>query len=231
VCPVCTMHQRSPDQCGSFSADDILQLKKTLKQMEHKLLQHQSHPHSAPAPKRMRSTSVDSECSDDAPYTDHTQDLLSWRGLKRVCRKNLCGVDSNLLVAVPKPLYTETSLSRRSEFTIEFLMEELVRLSSVPSSAVENCVCKVGHSFSLSSNVADCLRAIQEAQSTGRLTAETPPLYANITDQASAVYVSIPSPDLGSANSPLKVVLSCEHMIHKDKVACGCSDYFLIGGE
>jgi hypothetical protein len=236
------MHQRSPDHCGSFTADDILQLKKTLKQMEQNLMHHQSLPQissvATTAPKRVRSNSMDSECSDVVSYTDHTNDLLSWRGLKRVCRKNSCGVDSNLLVSIPRSLYTHTNLSRRSEFTIEFLMEELVRLSSAPSSAIENCVCKVGHAFSLSLNVTSCLNAIHEAHSTGRAPTETPPsLYANITDQASAVYVSVPAPNPSSdlanvvSSGSLKVVVGCEHMIHKEKVASGCTDYFLVGGD
>lgn len=220
------MHQRSPEHCGSFTSEDISQLKKSLKKMEQ-----QYHRQTVPlgsSPRKVRSSSVDSECSDNV-YTDHTEDLLSWRHLKRMCRKHLCGVDSNLLVAIPKALFAEKNFAQHSEFTIEFLMEELVRLSSVPTSVIENCVCKVGHAFSLSSNVLSCLNAIQEYHEKG-IASNTPLcLFANITDQASGVYTSLPLAGEQSGYN-LKVVLGCEHMIHRDKVANGCSDYFLIGG-
>lgn len=222
------MHQRSPEHCGSFTPDEISQLKKTLKKMEQQYHRRSISTTDTP-PRKIRSQSIDSECSDNM-YTDHTEDLLSWRHLKRVCRKHLCGVDSNLLVAIPKALFTQKNFAQHSEFTIEFLMEELVRLSSVPTSVIENCVCKVGHAFSLSSNVETCLNAVQEYHEKGITPDENLSLFANITDQASGVYTSfsLSQGDLSSSN--IKVVLGCEHMIHKDKVKSGCSDYFLIGG-
>jgi hypothetical protein len=237
ICPVCIMHQRSIPQCGSFTSDEILSLKKTLKHLEYHHNPATPTPASdldlGPAPhskSRTRSRSVDSECS-ETQNPDHSGDLLTWRHMKLTCHKHLCGVDSNLLVTIPQALYVQKNFDQHSEFTIEFLMEELVRLTSVPSSTLENCVCKVGHAISLSSNFDKCVKSIQDYYSNGTVPKEDSlSLFASINDQASGVFVSLPSTHPTEANTSIKVVLGCEHVMHKKRESPGCSDYFLVGG-
>lgn len=226
------MHQRSAHQCGSFTSDEILSLKKTLKHLEHR-----NHNHIAPASGdldstsnlRKKSCSMDSECSEPL-CTDHSRNLLTWRHMKLTCHKHLCGVDSNLLVTIPKSLEMQRNFNQHSEFTIEFLMEELVRLNSVPSSALENCVCKVGHAVSLSTNFDNCVKAIQEYYINGTVPKESLSLFANINDQASGVCVSLPHEE-STSHTSTKVVLGCEHVMYGKKESNGCSNYFLVGGQ
>ena len=231
------MHQRPVEHCGSFNSDDIHQLKKSFKRFENQKLQvnneeeKQEHQPVSP-PRRNRSNSLGSDGQSETSeiQCENINKIPSWKNFKRVCRKHLCGVDCNLLVAIPKSLDCRRTEAEQSEYTVEFLMEELVRLSSVPSATIENCVCKVARGYTLSENLTELLALIHSYHLTGKMINEPKILYANISDEASGVLTTIPFDNSEfSTHMNLKVVLGCEHMMYQPCLS-GCSDFFLIGG-
>lgn len=247
MCPVCSMHQRAPDNCGIFTERDITKLQHDLNDIVSQTSCAQST-----TPQRQRATSTSSVMSD---LTNHAEDqhksedqqMLSWRQLRARCSKNGCNVSADLLVRVPPVLLGRKSVSERSEQTIAFLLEEIVRLSAVPSTNIEPCICKIAICYTLTSNV-EVFKENMAKRTTTNLTCGASPiedmitqsdrivaacdvkeirkeLFTKIGDQrSSGVLASIPAKEPGDKTC---VVITCEHFMtdfETMKHAPGCPE-------
>ena len=124
ICPICLMEERRLD-CGKFSREDLSEISSDLitisKGKERYLRTH------------AKDSTIDS--------------TFEWaKSCQRRCPRQGCIVSPEYLVTIPLNLYESNIVSPldQAQSTISFLMEEIVRLSSMPSSTIVNSVCKVG---------------------------------------------------------------------------------------
>ena len=209
LCPVCTMHQRAEEQCGIFTAREIQRLREDLRNLEVT-----AGVGGGATPRRKRAVSVGSDgMSDISMCMD--EPLMSWRHLRARCSANGCNVSADLLTRIPPELMTKRGIVERSEQTIAFLMEEIVRLSAVPSASVKHCICKVGIGYTLTSNVDQFKEDLRSGRMFGPNASGdggSRHLYTKIcTVRASGVLISEPSADAAAMQIP--VVISCEHFM------------------
>lgn len=125
VCPGCSMKERTLNNCGEFSLVEIADLDNELNEISRRKLNHNSSS----------SQSVSFE----------------WmKRCRRRCSRHTCLVNPEHLTVIPSILYDDTAIRtdlEKSEATINFLMEEVIRLSSKPTVEIMNSVCKVGVGF------------------------------------------------------------------------------------
>lgn len=221
VCPTCSIKERSFKNCGEFSPEDILTLNEELSEISRKKAAH-------------------------IPSTSTSQiDSFEWTArCRRRCSRHACSVDPEHLTVIPTNLI-EDSLHRtdldRAQSTINFLQEEIIRLSSKPTAAIMNSVCKVGVGFCMKKYLEEARQSI-----------------ANGSGEVSGLNLAFPSNPLlatgvvlniQSADSPLgndadnllgddNFVVTCEHFIGDPvtKVSFlinnrGLEPVFLIGGK
>jgi hypothetical protein len=151
MCPVCAMHQRTSDKCGVFTEREVKKIQHDLDDIASKTCGELP----LARPRRQRGYSVSSAVSDiSAAHAeeDDEHQVLSWRQLRARCSKNGCHVSADLLVRVPPVLIGKKTVSERSEQTIAFLLEEIVRLSAVPSAEVHHCICKIALCYTYTPN-------------------------------------------------------------------------------
>lgn len=204
LCPVCaTLHQRPDGQCGVFTNSDLRKLSDDLDGLKKCKLYGADY------------ASVGKE-SENQMDEEEVQ-LMSWQDIRGRCRENGCNVRADLLTIIPRELLTTKTVAERHEQTISFLMEEIVRLSATPSTAIKKGICKIGIGYTTSDNVESFLNMVRskrrkETENTQSEEAFPDSLFTIIdSEKASAVLTRVPWGKDGLEDRI--VAISCEHFM------------------
>jgi hypothetical protein len=226
VCPTCIMSQHDDDDCGEFSYSELL-------------------------------SQLDAADSSGGPRHGHEccgHDEVRFEDQKAMCKKRQCMIPFELLVSKPlapkpqtqaqsktPPETAEVQMQRR----LEYLTNEIIRLSAVPSAGCEKAVATVALAF-ITTQERDFMRSwVPPGRGTGDSAGgdidissidilNTPPFLAPVVlHMASGAFVRIPDTADGTTAT---VVLSCAHFcintttkVFPRQTYAGYHPVFLVG--
>lgn len=208
VCPTCIMSQHDEDDCGEFSYTELLN------ELED------NHP------------KAEGCCTDfDDIRFEHKQAM---------CDKRQCMIPFELLVSNPHKGSTSNksiSAEHQMERRLEYLTNEIIRLSSVPSATCEKAVASVAVAYIAKEDMEYIKQWILSGRENANdLSMSTSPVFTAYPKRlATGAFTRIPDTNGGP---PATVVLSCAHFCIGDKDKSfpieeipGFESVFLVGGE
>ena len=210
VCPTCIMSQHDEDDCGEFSYTELLnELEDT---------------HGG--------AKTDGCCTDfDDIRFEHKQAM---------CEKRQCMIPFELLVSNPHKGATSNeniSVEHQMERRLEYLTNEIIRLSSVPSANCEKAVASVAVAYIAKEDMKYIKKWILSGTENAiDLSMSSSPVFAAYPKRlATGAFTRIP----GINGRPsATVVLSCAHFCIDDKnksfpieEIAGFESVFLVGGK
>jgi hypothetical protein len=196
VCPVCNMEERKVD-FGEFSQSDLAAISKELNAISKLKMEN-------------------GDIQRDALGCE-----ISFEWTKRCrqrCPRQGCLVNADYLVMIPPNLLRETVQSPLDQAlaTINFLMEENVRLSGKPSAEIVNSVCKVGIGFCTKERFAKAKQSIAAGD--------------NNCIQLDLVFLSVPKLISGAVvdiNSDDARVPNMDNLFDDDNIFVVTSEHFI----
>lgn len=209
ICPTCIMSQHDEGDCGEFSCEELYNI------LDESYFEN-SH------------TGKNDCCSDETRF-EHKQAM---------CARRQCMIPFELLVVNPhQNPDSKNSSQHQMERRIEYLMNEIVRLSSVPSSSCEKSVASVAVAYIPTTD----MQHIKSWVASGIDNSADLSLVANPVSNAylktlgTGAFTRIAESKRGSA---FTIVLSCAHFcINEDTKSFpieeipGYDAIFLVGGN
>lgn len=216
VCPTCLMSQFEEDECGEFSYTDL-----------HCQLD-ENHGDQCPVPNS--SSAIGTE-----------MDEIRFEHKQAMCDKRQCMIPFELLVTKPHNAIvapvSENTMQRQMERRIEYLTNEIIRLSSVPSSSCEKAVASVAVAYIPTIEMAYIKTWVASGKenSSDISMCSTPVATAYLKTLATGAFTRIPC---CGGKTTATVVLSCAHFCINDTTKLfpiadlpGYDTIFLIGGK
>lgn len=216
TCPDCLIYQSDDANRGEFRHSELMSLQETFKKVSQSL----EHVRQGNVTAKMRS------------------ELRQWNSKRHTCPRNRCQIKSDMLIFIPKPLKAEIEQTSKSEKEINFLLDEVVRVSSVPSKVISNCVVKVMSANGLCFIVDDLMSHLKAPDNPDSpyFGVQSTILSVSPLNYSSGVVVTpppVPGFDEGADAVPDKcpspLVLACEHVMTDMKQVDGKYQFTRIG--
>lgn len=219
TCPECLMIQKQDSDKGTFKYEDIFHLQEWVYKLD-------------------RILSNKTQIRNDLELTEALRALHDKR---YICTKNQCRIQSNRLVFLPRNVREGITNTSKTEQSIQFLLDECVRASSISSNIVQKSVVRI-----LSAKINKItLNTIKEYLHKNQIYRNNMTKYSIIpSDFSSGVLVDFPihnnttstaatttsNSSSSSTNNTtttsltmmkynvLKIILTCEHLVTDIKV-------------